>query len=104
MRFWIEQNRKRRNTRFGHNLRRNAALENTIRDGGSTTLYAAHTIDMVNTVDMVDTLDTVYAIQTALHLLNSSWAGGTDVADRGGDRTDVAETHYSIMTAWVISN
>ena len=59
---------------------------------------------MVNTVDMVDTLDTVYAIQTALHFLNSSWTVGTDVANRGGDRTDVAETHYSIMTAWVISN
>ena len=59
---------------------------------------------MVNTVDMVDTLDTVYAIQTALHFLNSSWASGTDVTDRGDDSTDVAETHYSIMTAWVISN
>ena len=53
--------------------------KNTIRDGGSTALYAAYTIytvytvdtvdmvytgDMVCTVDMI-TLDTVYTIQTS---------------------------------------
>ena len=37
-----------------------------------------YAVDMVYTVDTVDTVDT---IQTALHCLNSSWAGGTDVAE-----------------------
>ena len=37
--------------------------KNTIRDGGSTTLYTAYTVDTVNTV---------YTIQTALHGLNST--------------------------------
>ena len=44
--------------------------ENTIRDGGSTALYAAYTVytaDTVDTVDTVDTNDTVYTFQTALH-------------------------------------
>ena len=46
---------------------------NTIRDGGSTTLYAAYTVYtayIIDTVDMVYTVDTaytVYAIETALH-------------------------------------
>ena len=43
-------------------------LKNTIRDGGSTTLYAANTVDTVYTVDMVytlytvDTVDMVYTV------------------------------------------
>ena len=32
-------------------------LENTIRYGGSTTQYAAYTVDMVHTLDMVYTVD-----------------------------------------------
>ena len=84
-------------------------VKNTIRDEGSTGLYAVHTVvtvDMVDTVGTVDTVDTddiVYTfILIALHCLKSSWAGRTDVAkiaykgfvvDRAngayrGDRTD----------------
>ena len=58
--------------------------KNTIRDRGITALYIVYTVDMVYAVDMVytvDTVDTVDTIQTALHCLNSSWAGGTDVAE-----------------------
>ena len=54
----------------------------TIRDGSSTALYAAHTVnsvatvdtvntvytvDTVNTVDMVHTVDTLYTIEPGLH-------------------------------------
>ena len=46
--------------------------KNTIRDGGSTALYAAYTVDTFDTVDMVYTVYTVYTIQTALHCFNSS--------------------------------
>ena len=35
-------------------------FKNTIRDGGSTALYAAYTVDMVYIIDMVYTLDLVY--------------------------------------------
>ena len=45
-------------------------LENTIRERGSTALYALVSVDTVYTdvmVDMVDTVDAVYTIQTALH-------------------------------------
>ena len=41
----------------------------TIRDGDSTALQTAYTVD---TVDMVYTIDTVYTIQSALPCLNSS--------------------------------
>ena len=37
--------------------------KNTIKDGGSTALYAVYAVDMVYTTDMVymfDTVDTVY--------------------------------------------
>ena len=37
--------------------------KNTIRDGGSTALKAAYTVDIV---------DAIYTIQTALHCSNSS--------------------------------
>ena len=40
--------------------------KNTIRDVGSTELWAAYTVDTVNTVH------TVYTLQTALHCLKSS--------------------------------
>ena len=53
----------------------------TIRDRGITALYIVYTVDMVYAVDMVYTVDTVDTIQTAFHCLNSSWAGGTDVAE-----------------------
>ena len=46
--------------------------ENTIRDEGSTVLYAACTVDTDDTVHMVYTVDTAYTIQTALHCLNIS--------------------------------
>ena len=72
-----------------HGSKRCERIENTIRDGGSTALYATlqctvdavdtvhragqgETVDMVYTVDMVDTVDTVFTIQTALHSLNNS--------------------------------
>ena len=41
-------------------------VKNTTRDGGSTALYTAYTVDMVSTVDIV------YTIQIALHCLKSS--------------------------------
>ena len=43
--------------------------KNTIRDGGSTALYAVYAVDMVYTTDMVytfDTVDTVCNVQTVL--------------------------------------
>ena len=36
--------------------------KNTIRDGGSTTLYAAYTVDTVDAVDMDYTVDMVYTV------------------------------------------
>ena len=42
--------------------------KDTIRDGGSTALYAVYAVDMVYTFD---TVDTVYNIQTVLHCLYS---------------------------------
>ena len=54
---------------------RTPKLKNTIRDGGSTSLYAAYTVDTVDTVHMiytVDTVDTVYTIRAALLCLNIS--------------------------------
>ena len=53
----------------------------TIRDRGITALYIVYTVDMVYAVDIGYTVDTVDTIQTAFHCLNSSWAGGTDVAE-----------------------
>ena len=48
-------------------------MKNTIsRDGGSTALKTAYTVDTVNFVDVVDTAHVVYIIETALHCLNSS--------------------------------
>ena len=62
------------------------SIKNTIRDGGSTALYAVYTVytvdmvytfdmvynvDMVYTVDSVETVNTVNTIQTALHCLDS---------------------------------
>ena len=48
-------------------------IKNTIsRDGGSTALKTAYTVDTVNFVDVVDTAHVVYIIETALHCLNSS--------------------------------
>ena len=44
--------------------------KNIIRDGGSTALLTACTVDMAYTVDTVYTVyivDTVYTIETALH-------------------------------------
>ena len=73
---------------------RDTSAFKNIRDGGSTVLYAAYTVDMVYTVNLVfsidivytvdmvnivDTVDTVYTVQTAFHCLNTSWAGRTDV-------------------------
>ena len=40
--------------------------KNTIRDGGSTALYAVYAVDMVYTTDMVYTFDTVCNVQTVL--------------------------------------
>ena len=37
-------------------------LKNAIRDGGSTSLYASYTVDIVHTVDIVYTVDTVYTV------------------------------------------
>ena len=42
-------------------------MKNTIREGGSTALWTADTVDTVDTVDMAYTVDTVYSIETALH-------------------------------------
>ena len=39
-------------------------MKNTIRDGGSTTLYAANTVDTVYTVYTVDMVYTVYTVDT----------------------------------------
>ena len=51
---------------FVTNLSRTSLLnENTIRDEGSTELYAAHTVD---TVDMVYTVDTIGMVYTGLPL------------------------------------
>ena len=36
--------------------------KDTIRDGGSTALYAAYTVDTVDSVDTVYTVDMVYTI------------------------------------------
>ena len=36
--------------------------KNTIRDGGSTVLCTAYTVDIVDTVDTVDTVDIVYTV------------------------------------------
>ena len=38
--------------------------ENTIRDGGSTALYAAYTVYTVDTVDNVDNVDNVCTVDT----------------------------------------
>ena len=47
-------------------------IKNTIsRDGGSTALKTAYTVDTVNFVDIIDTAHVVYIIETALHCLNS---------------------------------
>ena len=52
--------------------------ENTIRDGGSTALSAAYTVNTVDTVDRVYTVDmvctvyTVHTIETVLHCSNVS--------------------------------
>ena len=43
---------------FLHKVQR----KNTIRDGGSTALYAAYTVDTIYTVDMVYTVNMVYTI------------------------------------------
>ena len=43
-------------------LRDASASKNTIRDGGSTALYAAYTVDMVFTVDTVYTVDMVFTV------------------------------------------
>ena len=39
--------------------------KNTIRDAGSTTLYAAYTVDMVYIVNMAHTDDMVYTFDMA---------------------------------------
>ena len=36
--------------------------KNTIRDGGSTALYACYTVDTLDTVDIVYTVDKVYTV------------------------------------------
>ena len=41
--------------------------KNIIRDGGSTALYAAYTVDTVDMVYTVDTAYTIYTIEFALH-------------------------------------
>ena len=68
----------------GYKKRSITERKNTIRDGGSTTLWAVYTVDTVDTVQTVhtddtvytlytvDTVDIVYTIQNALHCLNSS--------------------------------
>ena len=38
--------------------------KNTIRDGGSTALYTAYTVDTVYTVYTIDTVDTVDMVYT----------------------------------------
>ena len=48
--------------------------ENTIRDGGSTALYAADTVDMYYTIDVVYTVDMVYTISIT-YLLKVSKQG-----------------------------
>ena len=48
-------------------------IKNTIsRDGGSTALKTAYTVDTVNFVDLIDTAHVVYIVETTLHGLNSS--------------------------------
>ena len=81
--------------------------KNTIRDGGSTALYAAYTVDMVftvdtvYTVDMVFTVDMVYTIDTVDNVDNVDTVGTVDNVD-AVDTVDTA-LHYlnSSMYAYI---
>ena len=53
---------KEENTRKADEIR--FILKNTIRDGGSTALYTAYTVDTVDRAYTVDTVYTVYMIYT----------------------------------------
>ena len=45
-----------------HSSSHDLIVKNTIRDGGSTALKIAYTVDAVDTVDTVDTVYTVYTV------------------------------------------
>ena len=69
--------------------------KNTIRDGGSTTLYAAYTVDtvdavdmdytvdMVYTVDMIYTIDMVYTVDTVDNVYTVMWLKLLIIAYKG---------------------
>ena len=45
------------------------------------TVDMVYTVDTGDTVDTIDTVNVVYNFLTALHCFNSSWAGGTHLAE-----------------------